>query len=142
MTVLIEPNASPVARSSQTPLEKTFAADDGVRLFYRAWLPRGAATAGRAVLLFHRGHEHSGRLAELAAPFVADGLAVFAWDARGHGRSPGRRGYPSDFAQVVRDVDDFARHLTQTYDAPLSNMAVVAHSVAAVAVAAWVHDYA
>ena len=40
------------------PTEHTFRSWDGVSLFYRAWLPKGAT---RAVLLFHRGHEHSGR---------------------------------------------------------------------------------
>ena len=36
---------------------------DGTRLFYRAWLP--ASPTNKALILFHRGHEHSGRFQEL-----------------------------------------------------------------------------
>lgn len=121
--------------------ERTFRADDGVELFYRAWMPVDRVV-DRAVLLFHRGHEHSGRVADLASAFADDGFAVFAWDARGHGRSPGPRGYATHFAQLVRDVDTFARHVVDAYGIPTSETAVVAHSVSAVAVAAWVHSYA
>ena len=41
--------------------EHFFRSPDGTRLFYRYWpAPYGRAT--QAVILFHRGHEHSGRL--------------------------------------------------------------------------------
>src|SRR3712207_7419379 len=74
-------------RSTLFPYTTLFRSD-GVALFYRAWLP--PTPAHKAVVLFHRGHEHSGRLAELAATLDLHDTAVFAWDARGHGRSPGR----------------------------------------------------
>src|SRR5262245_35875033 len=38
---------------------------DGTELFYRAWEPAAGGAQG-GVLLLHRGHEHSGRLRELA----------------------------------------------------------------------------
>ncbi len=41
-------------------VERTFRSWDGTELFYRAWLPN-EKKIGRALLLFHRGHEHSGR---------------------------------------------------------------------------------
>jgi alpha-beta hydrolase superfamily lysophospholipase/SAM-dependent methyltransferase len=69
-------------------------------------------------------------------------IAVFAWDARGHGRSPGERGAANNFTDVIRDVDAFARHISERYEIPIENMIVLAHSLAAVSVAAWVHDYA
>ena len=43
--------------------ELTMKTWDGTELFYRAWLPRKATD--KAVVIFHRGHEHSGRLVEL-----------------------------------------------------------------------------
>ena len=125
------------------PVERTMKTWDGAELFYRAWLPPSGAPPSRAILCFHRGHDHSGRLAELAASLMEGGTtAVFAWDARGHGRSPGARGYAADFATVVRDVDAFAGHVCEAYGIAMEDVAVVAHSVSAVAVAAWVHDYA
>ena len=96
----------------------------------------------RAVLLFHRGHEHSGRWDETVRGLALPGTAFFAWDARGHGRSPGERGNAPGIAAVVKDTDAFARHLAEVHGIPIEEMAVVAHSVGAVTAAAWVHDYA
>src|SRR5438094_2495187 len=113
---------------------------DGAELFYRAWIPREATD--KAILLFHRGHEHSGRWQQTVDLLGLKDIAVFAWDARGHGRSPGERGAANNFADVIRDVDAFARHISERYEIPIENMTVLAHSLAAVSVAAWVHDYA
>jgi alpha-beta hydrolase superfamily lysophospholipase len=64
--------------------EHTIALPDGAELFYRAWVPPHAT--GKALVLFHRGHEHSGRWQEFVEALELDDVAVFAWDARGHGR--------------------------------------------------------
>ncbi len=90
--------------------DHTFASWDGVELFYRAWLPDHPAD--KAILLFHRGHEHSGRWQETVAALGLDDFAVFAWDQRGHGRSPGQRGYAESHASVIKDADAFARRIS------------------------------
>ncbi len=113
---------------------------DGTELFYRAWLPEGKK-AEKALLLFHRGHEHSGRWQETVDSLGLDDVAIFAWDARGHGRSPGERGAARDLADLIKDVAAFVRQITQRYEIALENMIVLAHSLAAVTVTAWVHDY-
>lgn len=120
--------------------ECTFATWDGAELFYRAWVP--AAAKEKALLLFHRGHEHSGRWAEMVEMLALPDVAIFAWDARGHGRSPGERGSAENFGAMVKDVDAFVRHIAQHHGFALENIIVLAHSVGAVSVAAWVHDYA
>ncbi|HUE41683.1 MAG TPA: bifunctional alpha/beta hydrolase/class I SAM-dependent methyltransferase [Chthoniobacterales bacterium] len=120
--------------------ENTFKSWDGAELFYRAWIP-GKST-NHALILFHRGHEHSGRWRETVDSLGLDGVAVFAWDARGHGRSPGERGAANSLHDLINDVDAFVRHLSKTYGIPIENMIVLAHSLAAVTVTAWVHDYA
>src|SRR5687767_16033408 len=43
---------------------------------------------------------------------------------------------------VIKDVDAFVRHVSKVHAIPLENIMVLAHSVGAVSVAAWVHDYA
>ena len=43
-----------------------FETHDGVELFYRHWPATTGAATKRAVVMFHRGHEHSGRLQHLA----------------------------------------------------------------------------
>jgi alpha-beta hydrolase superfamily lysophospholipase/SAM-dependent methyltransferase len=137
--------------------EHTFASHDAAQLFYRHWapVPAAAGTAGaeagdppalparpRALVLLHRGHEHGGRMAHLADEFDLPDFHVFAWDARGLGRSPGERGYAGDFGVLVKDVDVFMQHIAAAYGIAAEDIAVVAQSVGAVLAATWVHDYA
>jgi alpha-beta hydrolase superfamily lysophospholipase len=122
-------------------VEQRMVSWDGTELFYRAWLPNESKTK-RSLLLFHRGHEHSGRWQETVDSLGLSDLAIFAWDARGHGRSPGARGAARELSDVIKDVDAFVRHIRDQYGIPLENMILLAHSLAAVTVSAWVHDYA
>jgi len=122
------------------PGEFTLTLRDGAELFYRAWLPDKPTT--KALLLFHRGHEHSGRWRETVALLGLADVAVFAWDQRGHGRSSGERGSAPDLATVTRDIDEWVRHLVSTQGLVLENTIVLAHSLGAVTATAWVHDFA
>jgi alpha-beta hydrolase superfamily lysophospholipase/SAM-dependent methyltransferase len=119
---------------------QTFKSWDGAELFYRTWLP--AKPTDKALLLFHRGHEHSARWQETVEALGLEDVAVFAWDARGHGHSPGERGSAENLGAVIRDVEAFVQHVSKHHQIPIENMVVMAHSVGAVTVAAWVHDYA
>jgi alpha-beta hydrolase superfamily lysophospholipase/SAM-dependent methyltransferase len=122
-------------------VEGTCALRDGTSLFYRAWLP--STPAKRAVVLFHRGHEHSVRWEDVVRGL--EGLretAFFAWDARGHGRSPGERGYAEHFGTLTKDADEFVRFVCREYGIAIEDVAAVGHSVGAVVLAAWVHDFA
>ena len=121
--------------------EHTFRTHDGVDLFYRHW-PSVSAHPRGAILLFHRGHEHSGRVAHLADELALPEFAIFAWDARGHGRSPGERGFSPSIATSVRDVQTFVDHIASTTGIAIEDMAVIAQSVGAVLIACWAHDYA
>lgn len=122
------------------PTTSTFPSGDGTELFYRHWEP--AAPSDRALVLFHRGHEHSGRFQDLVERLSLDNVHIFAWDARGHGRSPGERGYAESFSVIIRDINAFVRFLSDQHQIAVENIIVLGHSVGAVAVAAWVHDYA
>ena len=113
---------------------------DGAELFYRAWIP--AEAKEKALLLFHRGHEHSGRWSDVVEMLDLPDVAVFAWDARGHGHSSGERGSAENCGTMVKDVDTFVRHIVKHHGFAMENIIVLAHSVGAVLVAAWVHDYA
>ncbi|MBL8394918.1 MAG: bifunctional alpha/beta hydrolase/class I SAM-dependent methyltransferase [Candidatus Accumulibacter sp.] len=122
--------------------EKQFATHDGSPLFYRYWPALAAGAARRAVVLLHRGHEHSGRLQHVVDELALDGYAMFAWDARGHGRSPGARGDSPSFAALVKDLDSFVRHLAGDYAIASQDMVVIGQSVGAVLAATWAHDFA
>lgn len=120
----------------------TFRSFDDTRLAYRAWLPEGGGPPTRAILLFHRGHEHSGRWEATAQQLGDADTAIFAWDQRGHGQSPGPRGGAPSVAALIRDADRFARHVAREHGIPTEQTAVLAHSVGAVIAAGWVHDHA
>lgn len=121
----------------------TFTTHDGVDLSYRHWPATAPAEGPRqAVVLFHRGHEHGGRMAHLVDELELPHCDFFAWDARGHGLSPGARGDSPSFASSVRDVQTFIEHIGTRHDIAEEDLAVVAQSVGAVIVSTWVHDYA
>ena len=122
-------------------VERTFATFDGTELFYRFWPARSSEARG-AIVLFHRGHEHGARMAHLVDELDMPDYAFYAWDARGHGRSPGKRGYSPSFAASVRDVDCFIKEIAERDGFAPDDIAVVAQSVGAVLAATWVHDYA
>ena len=133
-------SANAVAPARAAVSERRLVNWDGIELFYRAWLPEQPAR--RALFLFHRGHEHSGRFTDIVNELDLEETAIFAWDARGHGRSPGDRGAAPSFATVIKDLDYFVRTIVAQHQIPLTKVIVLGHSVGAVAVAAWVHDYA
>ncbi|AEB56068.1 bifunctional alpha/beta hydrolase/class I SAM-dependent methyltransferase [Ectopseudomonas mendocina] len=121
----------------------TFATHDGVELSYRHWPATVSADGPRqAVVLFHRGHEHGGRMAHLVDELDLPHYDFFAWDARGHGLSPGARGDSPSFATSVRDVQTFIEHIGAQHGIAEEDLAVVAQSVGAVIVSTWAHDYA
>ena len=120
-----------------------FEAADGTRLFYRSWQPLAPRSgAPRALVFLHRGHEHSGRIGTLVEQFGFHGDWAFAYDARGHGYSPGERGAAPSFATMVEDLDTFVRHICRLHGFAVEDVLVVANSVGAVVAATWLHDYA
>ncbi|MBG0839782.1 bifunctional alpha/beta hydrolase/class I SAM-dependent methyltransferase [Ectopseudomonas toyotomiensis] len=121
----------------------TFTTHDGVELSYRHWPATTPADGPRqAVVLFHRGHEHGGRMAHLVDELELPHCDFFAWDARGHGLSPGARGDSPSFATSVRDVQTFVEHIGSVHGIAEEDLAVVAQSVGAVIISTWAHDYA
>jgi alpha-beta hydrolase superfamily lysophospholipase len=85
---------------------KLLLAADGVRVVYRRWLPDGDVRG--TVQILHGASEHSGRYGRLAAALTGRGLAVYAMDLRGHGRTAestgiGRFGGPG-VETVLSDV--------------------------------------
>ena len=116
----------------------------GERLYYRGWQPQQERpnTPRRAFIFLHRGHEHSARIAPLVEQLGYQQDWAFAWDARGHGHSPGARGDAPSFMQLVQDLDEFVRHISSTYQIAPENMLLIANSVGAVVASTWLHDYA
>jgi alpha-beta hydrolase superfamily lysophospholipase/SAM-dependent methyltransferase len=124
--------------------KKSFKTFDGTNLVYRSWSPKQEETSAKkkALIVIHRGHEHSGRLDDLIEGMNCDDFWAFGYDGRGHGESPGPRGYADDFSHLVKDLDTFVKYIGEKYDIAVEDMMVVANSVGAVIASTWVHDYA
>lgn len=120
--------------------EHAFSTHDRIELFYRHWPSRSDARG--ALLLIHRGHEHSGRMAHLVDELDLPDFDVFAYDMRGHGRSPGARGDSPGFPTSVRDLQTFVDHIVAIHGVDPANLVVIAQSVGAVLASTWAHDYA
>ncbi|TIX25448.1 MAG: alpha/beta fold hydrolase [Mesorhizobium sp.] len=141
-SMLHEPIAAAVTESLERQAqERVFRSHDGTEIFYRFW-PAASADAKGAVVLFHRGHEHGGRMAHLVEELQMPDHAFYAWDARGNGRSSGERGYAPSFSALVRDIDCFMREIAAREGFATQDIALIAQSFGAVLAAAWVHDYA
>src|SRR5262245_40621231 len=74
----------------------------GLRIFVRSWRPEGSARG--VVVIVHGLNSHSGEYGWVAEQLVADGLAVFAGDLRGRGKSDGERFFVSSLSEWVSDV--------------------------------------
>ncbi len=128
--------------------ESCYNAYDGTAIYYRYWLTKPledikqATQPLRQVILLHRGHEHSGRLAELGEQFATAGYQVFAWDARGNGRSGGIKDHAESVTELERDLEGFVLLVIGQTGIAIEDTLIVASSIGAVLAAAWVHDYA
>ncbi len=92
-------------------LEGIFTGFSGVRLYYRAWLP---SSASRAVLVnLHGLGDHSGLYPNLASYFPPRGIALYAYDMRGNGRSPGQRAYVREWDEYRGDLEAFLDQVRQ-----------------------------
>ena len=91
--------------------EGTFAGDGGTKLYYQCWRPEGTAHAVLAIV--HGIGEHSGRYMNVVNCLVPDGYAVYGFDLRGHGRSPGQRGFINAWSEFREDVHAFLKVVAQ-----------------------------
>lgn len=85
--------------------EGTFQGADGLELYYQSWHPRALA---RAVLVVVHGHGgHSSIFGRLVEYLVDRDYIIYSFDLRGHGRSPGQRGYINSWAEYRADLAAF-----------------------------------
>lgn len=79
---------------------------------------------------------------ELGQQFAAAGYQVFAWDARGNGRSGGIKDHAESVTELERDLNDFVQLVVAQTGIAIDDTLLIASSIGAVLAAAWVHDYA
>ena len=82
----------------------TFTSSDDTDIYYQSWTP----TPSRALLVVAHGiGEHGGRYGHVIDAVAPLGLAVWALDHRGHGRSGGKRGHMMAFSEFIEDLRAF-----------------------------------
>src|SRR4051812_17477645 len=90
--------------NSPSPIatEKSFEGASGLNIFFRTWEPDRAAVG--VVVIVPGFNSHSGQYAWAAQQLAGRGLAVYALDLRGRGKSDGERFYVDRFGDYVSDV--------------------------------------
>jgi alpha-beta hydrolase superfamily lysophospholipase len=117
--------------------ESSFKTADGLNIFTRSWQPDGTPRA--VMVLVHGFNAHSGYMIWAAEQFAAHGLAAYALDLRGRGRSDGERFYVEKFSDYLDDVDklvEIAR--TENPDLPVY---VLGHSAGGVIASSYAFEY-
>jgi acylglycerol lipase len=88
--------------------EGSFQGVGGLEIFTRTWRPEGKKP--RAVVVIVPGfNAHSGRYKWVAEQLVSKGLAVYALDLRGRGKSDGERFFVEKFEDYEDDVARFVK---------------------------------
>ena len=89
----------------------TFQGVDGLNLYYQNWNPGGKI---RGILaLVHGLGGHSGNYTNIVEHLLSKQYGVYGLDLRGHGRSPGQRGYINTWAEFRDDVGIFLKMIQQ-----------------------------
>lgn len=83
--------------------EGTFEGVGGLKIATRSWPAKG--TARGVMILVHGFNAHSGYMEWPGEQFSANGLASYALDLRGRGKSEGERFYVENFSDYLGDVD-------------------------------------
>jgi alpha-beta hydrolase superfamily lysophospholipase len=110
--------------------EGRFTGAGGLELYYQSWRPESDARA--VVALVHGVGEHSGRYANVVGPLVEDGYAVYGYDQRGHGHSPGPRVHIDRWTEYRDDLG--ACLCVVAEQAPDRPVVVYGHSMGALVV--------
>jgi acylglycerol lipase len=85
--------------------EGSFEGVGGIKIFTREWQPAGKPHG--VVVISHGLNAHSGLYEWAAQQFTSNGLAVYALDHRGRGRSEGERFFVKKFADWTKDLATF-----------------------------------
>ncbi|MDJ0633805.1 MAG: alpha/beta hydrolase [Xenococcaceae cyanobacterium MO_188.B29] len=97
--------------------EGTFLGTNQFNLYYQSWNPDKKIKG--VVVIVHGLGGHSGKYANIVSHLVDRGFAIYSFDQRGNGRSPGQRGYINSWTELRSDLATFIRLVkTETKDYP------------------------
>ena len=109
----------------------------GLKIFVRSWRPAGRVRG--IMMLSHGFNSHSGYYLWAAEQLLASGLAVYALDYRGRGKSDGERYYVEKFSEYAGDLDMVVK-LARSREPGLP-MFILGHSAGGVIACNYVLDH-
>lgn len=112
---------------AQSPIEGSFQGVGGLNIFTRTWRPESPRGI---VVIVHGLNSHSGQYLWVGEQLAAAGLAVYALDHRGRGRSDGERFYVEKIEDYTDDVATLVRQAKA--DNPGLPVFVLGHSAGGV----------
>lgn len=110
--------------------EGIFEGVDKLKLYYQTWQPQGNAKA--ILVIVHGLGGHGSKYSNIVQHFIPKQYTIYAFDMRGHGRSPGQRGYINSWAEFREDLRKFI-NLVQTQQ-PKCPIFLLGHSLGSVVV--------
>ncbi|ELS03697.1 lysophospholipase [Xenococcus sp. PCC 7305] len=100
-----------LTRESFRHQEGKFIGADGLQLYYQSWHPQ--TTTKAIVIIVHGLGVHSGIFDNIVEFLVPHNYGVYGFDLRGHGRSPGRRGYINSWSEFREDLHALVQLVSQ-----------------------------
>ncbi len=92
-------------------IEGNFQGSGGLKLYYQSWQPQVQVQA--IIAIVHGLGAHSGLFNNAAQYLTPQGYAIYAFDLRGHGRSPGQRGHINAWAEFREDLHTFLQRIQE-----------------------------
>jgi alpha-beta hydrolase superfamily lysophospholipase len=117
--------------SAITNQEGRFATHGGLELYYQSWVAHDRPTRG-TVVIAHGIGEHSSAYRTVVERLVPAGFALYGFDLRGHGRSPGQRAYINSWDDYRQDLRAFMRFVQSQQ--PSQPLFLLGHSMGGIIV--------
>ncbi len=84
--------------------ESSIQTADGISYHYRVYTPK-SGKSNKLLCIHHGFGEHGGRYGSLVSTLAGTGFTIYIPDARGHGKSGGKRGHVPSFETYAEDLD-------------------------------------
>ncbi|BAY37965.1 alpha/beta hydrolase fold protein [Nostoc sp. NIES-2111] len=114
--------------------EDVFKSFDGLELYYQNWYPEGEIKA--ILVIVHGLGGHSNKYGNIVNHLLGKQYAIYGLDLRGHGRSPGQRGYINSWQEFRSDLGAFVELIQ--HQQPGYPIFLLGHSLGAVVVCDYV----
>lgn len=86
--------------------EGFFQGAGGLNLYYQSWYPQNNKVRGILTIVHGLGG-HSDSYGNIVKHLIPKNYAIYAFDSRGHGRSPGQRGHINSWKEIRTDLQAF-----------------------------------